>query len=102
MMISEITIKVTLGSPTAALAESSGGYARAEATLNPPDAVEEARGRFADIPVPELEETGSESGEIAPPESRSVFEEKATISSINKIRIMDDTRRLNRFIILFK
>ncbi|TFH48482.1 MAG: hypothetical protein E4G89_06215 [Methanothrix sp.] len=105
-MISEITVKVTLG-PPAALAESSGGYARVEAIPNPPDAfessainfyvppvpdvVEESRGRFAEIPAPELEETGSESREIVPPqEFQSAFEEKASSSSINKVRIIGE------------
>jgi hypothetical protein len=77
-MISEITVKVTLGPPSAASAESSEGYARVEAIPNPPDAfessaitfyvppvpdaVEESGGRFAEIPVPELEETRLERG----------------------------------------
>ena len=85
-MISEITVKITLGPQTVAKAEGSGGSALVEVIPHPPDAfessvnaaydvppvpdaAEESAENFPEIPVPDFEEGApSSSNEIAPPE----------------------------------
>jgi hypothetical protein len=106
-VISEITVKITLGQQANAMAEGSTGYVMKAVIPYPPgplessitapyavppvpEFVEESNGKFAEIPAPENEQARSESGQIAPPqELQSVFEEEIPASP-TKVRFLDE------------
>ncbi len=87
-MVSEITIKITLGPQATTLAEGSGGYAMVEAIPHPPDVFESSIMTVYDIPpVPDaVEESGGKFPEIPAPG----FENESTSSSITKVRPIDE------------
>jgi hypothetical protein len=107
-MISEITVKITLGPQPSSLAEGSRGYSMVEVIPHPPnafessvlaaydvppvpDAMEESTGGTAVILVPEFEEIGLEAGQIAPPQELQGFsEENPPSSSTTEVRLIGE------------